>query len=167
MRIITRQLLLSLLISCICASMAAAQGSETASAAERRAKEFSRLIDSGSRAELRKYAAENFAPAFLKIPMEQHLGFLSSVHDSSRGVEFHSIQESKANEVTALLKNKLTGEWLALFVRVEPEPPYRIAGLGLRPPKPPATAESAKKLSNEQIAQELKTFVTKLAEADV
>src|SRR5262249_40146246 len=62
---------------------------------------------------------------------------------------------------------KLTGEWLALVVRVEPESPYRIAGIGLRPPKPPASAQPVKKRSDEQIGQELKSFVEKLAAADV
>jgi CubicO group peptidase (beta-lactamase class C family) len=151
----------------VCASVAAAQATQPEGPAERRAKEFVRLVDSGSRAELQKYAKENFAPSFLSIPMEQHLGFISSVHDSTRGVEFHSVQESKPNEATLLLKSKLTGQWLALVVRVEQEAPHRIAGIGLRPPRPPAGAQPAKKLSNEQIAEELKAFMTKLAAADV
>ncbi len=157
----------ALLISCLCASLAIAQASQSESPAERRAKEFARLIDSGNRAELRSYAKENFAPNFLNIPMEQHLGFFSSVHDFTRGVEFHSLQDAKPNEATLLLKARLTGEWVALIVRVEPESPHRIAGIGLRPPKPPASAQPSKKLSNEQIAQELKAFVNKLADADV
>jgi CubicO group peptidase (beta-lactamase class C family) len=152
--------------SCIAAS-ASAQATKNENPAEQRAMEFVRLLNSGNRAELRKYAQENFAPSFLNIPMEQHLGFLSSVHDFTRGVEFHSFQDTKPTEVTALLKSKLTGEWLALIVRIESQAPYRIAGLGLRPPKPPAVAQPARKLTNEQIARELKAFVEKLAEADV
>jgi len=145
----------------------AARAAQSESPAERRAKEFARLIDSGNRAELRQYAKENFAPGFLNVPMEQHLGFFSSVHDFTRGVEIHSLQEEKPNEATVLLKARLTGEWLALVVRVEPEAPHRIAGIGLRPPKPPASAQPAKKLTNEQIAQELKAFIAKLVNADV
>ena len=155
------------LICFVCASLAAAQAPQAESPAERRAKEFARLIDSGNRAELRKYATENFAPNFLNTPMEQHLGFFSSVHDFTRGVEFHSVQDVKPNEATLLLKAKLTGEWLALVVRTEPEAPHRIAGIGLRPPKPPASGQAAKKLTGEQIAQELKSLMNKLADADL
>jgi CubicO group peptidase (beta-lactamase class C family) len=162
-----KNLTLVWLICLVFASAAVARAAQSESPAERRAKEFARLIDSGNRAELQKYAKENFAPGFLNIPMEQHLGFFSSVHDSTRGVEFHSVQDTKPNEVTVLLKAKLTGEWMALVVRVEAEAPHRIAGLGMRPPRPPAAAQPAKKLTNEQIGQELKTLVTKLAEADV
>jgi CubicO group peptidase (beta-lactamase class C family) len=162
-----KRFLLVCLMSCVSAAAALAQVSQAENAAERRAKEFARLLDAGNRAELRKYAKENFAPDFLNIPMEQHLGFFSSVHDSTRGVEFHSVQDGKPNEATVLLRARLTGDWVALFVRTEPEAPHRISGIGLRQPKPPASARPAKKLTGEQIAQELKAFVGKLADADV
>jgi CubicO group peptidase (beta-lactamase class C family) len=155
------------IIGLVCTLGVRAQSAQNQGAAERRAKEFGRLLDSGNRAELSKYAKENFAPKFLNVPMERHLNFLSSVHDSTRGLEFHSIQETREDGVTALFKAKLTGQWLALFVRVEAEAPYRIAGLGLRSPKPPAASAPARKLSNEQIAQEFKAFMKKLADADV
>jgi CubicO group peptidase (beta-lactamase class C family) len=167
MKRLIKEIALVWLIGFFCSMVVTAQAPLSESPAERRAKEFARLIDSGNRAELRKYAKENFAPGFLNVPMEQHLGFLSSVHDFTRGVEFHSLQDAKANEATVLLKAKLTGEWLALAVRVEAEQPHRIAGIGLRPPKPPAAAQPTKKLTNEQVAQELKAFVSKLADADV
>jgi CubicO group peptidase (beta-lactamase class C family) len=154
-------------IGFVCASVAQAQTSQNESPGQRRAKEFARLLDSGNRGELIKYAKENFAPGFLNVPMEQHLNFFSSVHDSTRGLEFHSVQDAKPDEVTTLFKSKLTGQWLALVVRVEPEAPNRIAGLGLRPPKPPVSAQPAKKLPPEQIAQEFKALLKKLADADV
>ncbi len=163
-----KKILIKLLFLCVisCATVMA-QTAPTDNPAERRAKEFVKLLNTGNRAELQSYAKENFTPDFLKIPMEQHLSFFSSVHDSTRGVEFYSVQEANANLVTLLLKGKLTGEWIALAVRVEPDAPHRIAGLGFRNPQPPASAQPVKRLSNEQIAQELKTLVTKLAAADV
>jgi len=164
MKRLIKRFILVWLICLVCASAAAAQSD---SPAERRAKEFAKLIDSGNRAELQKYAKENFAPAFLNIPMEQHLNFISSVHDFTRGVEFHSVQDSKPNEATILLKAKLTGEWLALGVRTEPEAPHRIAGIGMRQPKPPASAQPSKRLTDAQMAQELKALTDKLAGADI
>ncbi|HJQ68967.1 MAG TPA: serine hydrolase domain-containing protein [Blastocatellia bacterium] len=167
MKKLIKNLVLVLSLSLIGASAAAGQAAKSDNPAELRAKEFARLIDSGNRAELAKYAKENFAPNFLNIPMERHLNFLSGLHDSTRGVEFHGVQESKPNEATVLLKAKLTGQWMALFIRTEPEAPHRISGIGLRQPKPPADAQPVKRLTTEQIAQELKTFVAKLVEADV
>lgn len=162
-----KRLMLVWLICLVCASGAAAQAPQAESPAERRAKEFAKLIDSGNRAELVKYAKENFSPDFLKIPMEQHLGFFSSVHDFTRGLEFHSVQDAKPNDATVLLKARLTGEWMALGINVEPEAPHRIGGIGIRPPKPPAGAQPTKKLTDSQIAQELKALMNKLADADV
>src|SRR5689334_10079076 len=118
-----KRFLLTLFVCCVGAASASAQASQAESPAETRAKEFTRLLNAGDRAAPAKYAKDNFAPGFLAIPMERHVDFLSSVYDFTRGVEFHSIQEAKPNEVTALLRSKLTGQWLALVVRVEPEAP--------------------------------------------
>jgi CubicO group peptidase (beta-lactamase class C family) len=164
MRSTLKHFLLALCIA-VGAATAAAQTAASDNPAEARAREFVRLLDAGNRAALAAYAKDNFTPGFLNIPMEQHLGFLSSVYDFTRGVEFHSIQEAKPNEVTALLKSKLTGQWLALVVRVEPEAPHRISGLGMRPPKSPAAP--ARRLTREQMAQQMKTLMSKLADADV
>lgn len=155
-----------LLLSGAVALTAAAQ-TTTEQPAERRARELLRFLETGKRAEYKQYVQENFSPRFRAIPMEQHLGFFSSTYDQTRGVELHSFQNAKPTEVTALLKGKLTGQWLALLVRVEAEAPHRIDGLGLRPPQPPASAQPAGKVTNAQIAQELKTLLEKLAGADV
>ena len=100
---LTRKLTLVLLVCCLCAA-ATARGLQSENPAELRAREFARLLDAGDRAALAKYAKDNFAPSFLNIPMERHLDFLSSIYDFTRGVEFHSVQEAKPNEVTALLE---------------------------------------------------------------
>ncbi len=101
------------------------------------------------------------------IPISQHQGFVSQVHDMTRGVDFHSFQDVKPNEVTGLLKSRLTGDWIAIVVRVEADPPNRITGLGLRRPQPPAGAITSRKLDNREIAGELDSFLKKLADADV
>ena len=136
--------------------------------AERRVKEFARLFDTGSIAEFKKYAAENFAPSFLNdVPMERHIEFFRSTYDMTRGLEFHSIEDASPNQVTALFKNKLTGRWMSLQARVEPDAPHRIAGLGMRAPNPRVGAPSTKKRSDDEIRDELQTLMKKLADADV
>jgi CubicO group peptidase (beta-lactamase class C family) len=100
-----------------------------------------------------------------KMPIQQHLNFFSSVYDNSRGYEISGVQETKPNQITMLVKSKLTGEWNALFVAVETASPYRITGLGFRPPKKPAS--EVKRLSEKEIAREMEAFMKKLTAADV
>lgn len=146
--------------------VARAQAPSGENPAEKRAREFARLLDSGTRADLKNYAQDNFGGQFATLPMERHLDFFSTVQDSTRGVMVHSAQSARPNEVTLLMQGKLTGQWVGLFVRVEPEAPHRIIGLGLRPGEAPA-GTPAKSLTPEQAARELESLVKKLADADV
>lgn len=172
---VMKRLLIALslmLLSGLSAPTSSAQQPQTPSAnvdnpAVRRAKELAQVINAGKLAETKKYIQENYAPGFLNIPMDRHLSFLARLHDQTRGVEFQSVQEEKPAEATVVLKNKLTGRSEGLFVRVEPESPHRISGLGLRRVKSPADAKPMAKLTDEQMARELDAFISKLADADV
>jgi CubicO group peptidase (beta-lactamase class C family) len=160
------------LLSGLTASTSSAQQPQASSAnadnpAVRRAKELAQVVNSGKLAEARKYIQENYAPAFLNIPIERHLNFISGAYDQSRGLEFQRVQEEKTNEALVVFKSKLTGRLGGLFVRVEPESPHRISGIGLRTVKPPADAEPVAKLTDDQMARELDAFISKLADADV
>lgn len=147
--------------------MAIEQLPQTESALVWRAKEFTRLIDSGNRADLRRYAVENFAPDFLTIPMKEHLDHFSWMQDITRGVELHGIQDETPNEVTLLLKSKLTNDWLALAVSTETKAPHGITDCRLAPLIPSPNTQPIRKLSHKQIAQELEAMINKLVEADV
>jgi CubicO group peptidase (beta-lactamase class C family) len=160
------------LLSGLSVSTSSAQQSQTTSTnadspAVRRARELAQVVNSGNLAEARKYIRENYAPAFLNIPIERHLNFIGGAYDQSRGVEFQRVQEEKPNEALVVFKSKLTGRLGGLFVRVEPESPHRIAGLGMRPIKQPADAKPAARLTDEQMARELDAYLSKLADADV
>src|SRR5262245_4924766 len=134
-----------MLLSGLSATASFAQQTQTPSAnadspAVRRSKELAQVINSGKLAEARKYIQENYAPAFLNIPMDRHLNFIARAYDQSRGVEFQRVQEEKPNEALVVFKGKLTGRLEGVLVRVEPESPHRIAGLGLRRVNQPASA---------------------------
>jgi CubicO group peptidase (beta-lactamase class C family) len=135
------------------------------SPAETRAREIAALITSGDRAEVRKYVESSFGDRMRGMPIERHLGYFSNEHDYSRGLEVLGVQETKQNEVTMLVRNKLTGDYQGLLVIVEATPPHKVAAIGRRPSKPPAT-ETAK-LSDKNIARELDEFAKKLVTADV
>ena len=142
-----------------------AQPSAAQAAAERHARALAGFVESGNRAEYAKYVQANFGADMLKGPMQRHLNFLSMLNDQTRGYEVGLVQDWNPNEVVLQVKSKLTGVWDGLLVRVEPQAPYKITGIGLRPAKTPAA--EAKKLSAREITAELEAFSKKLADADV
>ena len=135
------------------------------SPAEQRARELVQLVTTGKRPEMQKYVETNYSAELLKMPMDIHLRFLLSRQDLSRGYDVVSVQDAKPGNATLLLKNKLTGDYEALFVAVENAAPFKIAGIGPRPPKRPAG--EAKTLTEAEAGRDLGTFVKKLADADL
>jgi CubicO group peptidase (beta-lactamase class C family) len=142
-----------------------AQPSAAQAAAERYSREIAAFIQTGDRAAYRKFVQANFNDEMLKLPMDRHLYFVSTLHDQTRGYELLDVQEWKANEIVRLVKGKLTGTYDGLMVRVEPNAPYKIMGLGLRNANGPAG--DTKRLGLKEIGSELESFTVKLAEADV
>ncbi|MGD9630089.1 MAG: serine hydrolase domain-containing protein [Pyrinomonadaceae bacterium] len=143
-----------------------AQPSASQAAAEKYARDLIGFVTSGDRAGYQKFVEANFGKAMLDRPMQQHLGFMSSLHDQTRGWEYVKVQEWNPNEVIVVVKSKLTGSMDALLVRVAPEGPYKIIGIGLRPPIADPTI-TPKKLNADQAVKDLEAFLKKLAEADV
>lgn len=142
-----------------------AQPTASQAAAERHAKAIAAFVASGDRVGYAKFVEANFSAELLKSPIQRHVNFMSTIHDQSRGYELHSVQEWNANEIVYLAKNKLTGIWDGLLVRVEAEAPYKIAAIGLRPAKDPPN--EGKRLSPKEMASELESFGRRLTEADV
>jgi hypothetical protein len=77
--------------------------------AVRRAHEIAHLIQSGDRAVARTYAEQHYAPAFLRIPMDVHLGFISHMHDQTRGVVVAGVHRAAPAAATILIRGVLTG----------------------------------------------------------
>lgn len=154
----------SLLLIVVLALSASAQ---TENPAVKRLKELIDVVNSHDREVAARYVRENYSDEMLKMPMERHLNFIFRAWDGSRGYEFHSLQETTPEMATALVKNRLTGGWEAVAVRVDSAAPHKITGIGNRPPKLPAGSEPARRLTDAEIAKSIETFVKKLADADV
>ncbi|HEX8267656.1 MAG TPA: serine hydrolase domain-containing protein [Pyrinomonadaceae bacterium] len=161
MQQISRFILLFLVILTVVTGVAA----QDQTAAERQGRAFIEAISTGDRSKVRRFVEANFASEMLGLPMEQHLNFASNHYDSSRGYEVVSVQETIPNGATLLLKNKLTGSYAAMAFMVEDKTPFKIRGIGSRPPKAPAAANRI--LSNADISKELEGFLKRLADADV
>ncbi len=157
----------SLLTMLVLALSVIAPAQTVESPAVGRLKAMIEVVNSGDRQAATRFIQENYSADFLKIPVDRHLNYLLRAYDRSRGYEFHSLQDVTADTATALVKNRLTGDWEAVAVRVETGTPHKISGIGTRPPKPPAGSAPAKKLTDAEIARTIEAFVKKLADADV
>src|SRR5215475_11415675 len=90
---------LTLLSGLSVSTSSAKQSQDTSTSADnpavRRARELAQIINAGKLAEAKKYIQENYAPAFLNMPMDAHLNFIAMIYDRTRGVEFQRVQEEK------------------------------------------------------------------------
>jgi CubicO group peptidase (beta-lactamase class C family) len=166
----SRAALLFACLSTIAAAQAQSQPATAAAATEtpatRRVVELVKIINTTDAAATKRFIEENYGGELAGMPLNAHLNFIAQVRDRTRGVEFRGIQDGSATEATALLRAKLTGDWLAILVRVEPNAPNRITGIGMRPPKPPAGERAARASTDAERTRELEAYVQKLAEAD-
>ncbi len=83
-----------------------------------------------------------------------------------RNFEIRSIEASSPHEITALAQAALTGLWFRLTMKVESEPPHLIAEYTSQRIHIPEKFLPAKKLTDEELSQEIKAFLDKLAAAD-
>jgi CubicO group peptidase (beta-lactamase class C family) len=160
-----RQISRSFLFFLVFLTAVAGISAQDPTAAERQGRAFIEALSTGDRAKVRRFVEANFAGEMLALPMEQHLNFASMHYDISRGYEVVSVQETTPNGTILLLKNKLTGSYAAMFFAVEDKAPFKIRGIGSRPPKAPAAANRT--LDNAAISKELESFLKRLADADV
>jgi len=140
---------------------------DSAAAAERRARELVALINTADVADLRAYVDSAFSESMRAFPPEAHVGFIMNERSASGGLDFDAIQQSDATIGVARVRKRVTGDWQALAVRIEPQPPHRISGIGSREPdipegalEPPPTADAAR-------VDALAEYVRTLAAADI
>ena len=142
-------------------------GAQAQPASTRRAREIVALINAGTPATVRAYVDSAFASRMRGMPMTAHLDFMMGQRDRSQSLEWIEVQEETPGLTVALLKRKLTSDHLALAVRVDDAAPFRVAGLGTRPPRPKRAAAEPALSSDAEMATELERYVQTLAQADV
>jgi hypothetical protein len=126
---------------CVAASALHAQGPAT-----RRAHELVALIDSGSLSAIRAYADTAMTT---RAPAEAHRNFILGQRDESRGLRWVDVKEDSPQRATVVLQRALTGDLTALLVVVDSAPPYRIVGIGLRPPPSKAGTTAAPRITSD------------------
>ena len=78
-------LFIFLALSFVLSGVTYAQPSAAQAAAERYARELAGYVTTGDRVAYRKFVQENFGGEIANMPMDAHLGFMSSIHDRTRG----------------------------------------------------------------------------------
>jgi CubicO group peptidase (beta-lactamase class C family) len=135
-------------------------------AAEQRARAFVEAINSNNRAAWRKFIGENFAKSSLeRVPVEDRLNNFARIYDQTRGLSLQNARRTKPNEVAVSVRSNLTGLGMELMFLVEEQSPFYLNAIGIRPPQQPQT--SGKKLSDNEMVEELDGFLKKLSAADV
>jgi CubicO group peptidase (beta-lactamase class C family) len=140
-------------------------------AAERRLREVLALVDRGDATAAEAYVARHVAAGDAAgMSPGEALVRLAQLHDQTRGIDVAdgAIRSSPtAAEASADGRARLTGEWTAVRVRVEPQPPYRVTSLArVRPsPAPPADSDARRNRSDVELAAEVGAYADRLAAA--
>jgi CubicO group peptidase (beta-lactamase class C family) len=157
----------SALLAAVLLAAPAVLGAQAQTPATRRAREIVALINSAPPAAIRAYVDTALASRMRGMPMAAHLDFMLGQRGQSQGLEWVEVQEETPGFTVALLKRKLTGDLTALAVRVEDAAPFRVSGIGGRPPRPGTAATEQPLASDAELATELERYVKALAGADV
>jgi CubicO group peptidase (beta-lactamase class C family) len=158
----------------ICVALSShAQSPPDESPLETRARDFARQVSTGRPEELTKLVREDFGGNLPNIPIPAHIGMLMSYWDGSRGLTLNRLEPKNATQALAIYQNALTGGLTGIFIGVEAAPPYRINAIwpsdALHNPllKRTRSQTTGTRLSDRQIARDLRGFVHRLSQADV
>ena len=132
----------------------------------RRARELVALINTAQVAAVKAYVDSAFGGQMQGMPMEAHIGFVMGQHDESGGLTWVEATSVSPTSATAVVTGRLTGEPMAIGIRVAAEAPFRIEGI-FRVPPPPAKTPARAIATDAALAAELGTYVGQLAAADV
>ena len=146
---------------------------DTSLPAGRRGERIRQVLDavnSGDRTRIEALVKEAFGGPFREIPVEDHLGALGGLHDSSRGLDFYGVRRyadgGPPGRVVVIARNRLTQGWQGLSLTFDGTPEERITGMQIQPARPPKGTPPLPPLTAEQARAELGAFLDRLAEAE-
>lgn len=128
-------------------------------------KAFLIAVESGDHEE---YIRNNFNQDFMNaFPMEAHLRFFQDVRTTHGGFLVHSIQRSSDFRIVVLAKSEKRDAWRRIDMGVEPEPPHKVAGLGIDPSGPPTGDEDElRQMTEEGILKYIENELAELSGKD-
>jgi CubicO group peptidase (beta-lactamase class C family) len=147
------------------APAAAADADDVSVAAGSRLRDLLDLLEDPDPAHAQAYVNTAFAAGGTAMAPGEALAALAELRYRTGGIESAAV-ESAGAEATASGRARLTEEWTALRVRVEPRRPHRVVHFGpARPPAAPPTHVRPRP-EHAQLASEVARYVSRLAEAD-
>ncbi|MFN2384377.1 MAG: serine hydrolase domain-containing protein [Gemmatimonadota bacterium] len=124
---------------------------------------FATFTPAAGRGLVEKVFAPRMRDAF---SMEEHLRRMGQMAGESGGFDLFAVEVVSPTELRATLRSRGDGRWMGMTLRTEAEPPHLLAGLGLRPGRPPEALREPPAASPAEAAARLKTYVEGLAAAD-
>jgi len=130
--------------------------------------EFLSAYNTGDVNVLSKFFVEHFDKSALeKRSAAERAKANVATFNITRQLKLHSSKQTTEYEIVALFQSQVTEAWFSITLEVAPQPPNSIIkqtfGFAVRP----ADAVPHGKLSKNQIAKELNTYVAKLVAADM
>jgi CubicO group peptidase (beta-lactamase class C family) len=124
-----------------------------------------RVFASGDQDAYTRFISEQYSKALLaESPAEDRASRAARIWLDARAFEIRRIETSSPHEITALAQASLTGLWFRLTLKVEAEPPHRIADYRAeRTPPPPG---ASRKLGEKELVKEIAAFIDKISAAD-
>lgn len=132
--------------------------------AERRAAQALAAIRIADPAELKRFIAANFAPGLPPPAEAQMINMISGLRSDAGELAFVSASAAGPDMVAVKADNALTGWREKVMLRLEPEAPHRIKGVGMSLAEPPAALKGP--LSDAALADAAKQLASRLASVD-
>ncbi|MGH2599641.1 MAG: serine hydrolase domain-containing protein, partial [Dehalococcoidia bacterium] len=99
--------------------------------------------------------------------VEGRTALLLQTYGQTSGIDPVSIVRSDEYELALIGRTRLTELWVEILIRLSPDPPHFIDGIGFRPTEPPADKPSGDALTDDALREELDRYLAKLADAGV
>src|SRR5262249_2875931 len=99
-------------------------------------------------------------------PVVERAGVMAFIYDDTRGLDFARAEKSIDEELIALARTKLTGDWLRIGLKVDKDSPHGITEIRFERIPTPAEERPRGKPSEGAILEDLESYLDKLVAAD-
>ncbi len=129
---------------------------------------FLQAFNSGDREQARKFIASNYSrEALAAHDAEFRAGLYADYFRASGGFDLVQMERSEEYELAVLARARRFGDWCRITLSAERKLPYGLRGMTFEWIVPPPGSAAHGKLTDEQVAAELDTYMNALAAADL
>ena len=161
--------LASLLLAAVATTAGAQQPSSVRSdtPAARRLSELVHAINTGNADSVARFVGASYSEGARKqMPTEERVGRLLSIYGRTGGLDVMRLEATEPGSATALVHAKRAELWRRIGVRVDSAAPNGIVQVSLAPATDPSFTAPSRRLSDAEIAAQLKSYVEQLAKRD-